>query len=179
MGDPRYRAGAPYNVGTCTAYGVSTRNICSWPRSQHTDPFSSSTPAQQASTVARTTARSRATATPQILTAALATMPTCTNRTLGCMVRRRCPSSIASWPQAVVEVVATVAVKPQRQQCAPRRRLLQTLATPVVAAAEAVRAQPSTGSVVVKAGTDQRVAQAVARARASDSITRSVCEKGN
>lgn len=96
MGDPHNRAGLPYNVGTCTAQGVSS--------SMHISPFQislikhcSSLPVPKASSARPPTqASSSRTATPPIHTAAMATMPTLTSSTSTSTARRLWLSSSPS-----------------------------------------------------------------------------------
>jgi len=72
MGDPRYISGLPYNVGTCTAKGVSLHSVSS--NLLQTNYLNSSLHDQLASP-AQSHPQLNRTATPQTRTAAMATMP--------------------------------------------------------------------------------------------------------
>jgi hypothetical protein len=106
MGDPRYVYGLPYNVGTCTTYGVSTfyyetfENVTDMLRD-------SSTPAPRAS-CAPMPARSSPTATQPIPTAAQETTPTCTKATAPSTASRR---SLSSRPRSAALPEAAEAVR--------------------------------------------------------------------
>lgn len=98
MGDPHNRAGLPYNVGTCTAQGVShyfTNNHSSV--NNITNKVHSFPPAHQASRAhPRRPILSSLTATLPTHTAAMATMPMLINSTLTSMAPRLLLSSRAS-----------------------------------------------------------------------------------
>jgi hypothetical protein len=79
MGDPHYRAGQPYNVGTCTAQGVST-DLPVW--ELHNNQTNSSLLARLASSARqRRRTGSSHTATLPTRTAALETTQTPTSNT--------------------------------------------------------------------------------------------------
>lgn len=100
MGSPRYVAGLSYNVGTCTAQGVSLPPPQPPPRKSSN--LYSSPPAPAATSAAPTRPpRSKTTVTAPTRTAAQATTPTCTSSTVSSTASRRCSLSVASSPQVV------------------------------------------------------------------------------
>ena len=93
MGDPRYISGLPYNVGTCTAKGVSNLSVSS--NLLQSNYLNSSLLAQLASP-AQLHPQSSRIATLQTHTAATETMPMLTNNMETSMAKLLSPSSRAS-----------------------------------------------------------------------------------
>lgn len=141
MGNPRYRAGLSYNVGTCTAYGVcssSPFSPTSLSSTTNTDPSSySSIPALPATPAPRHPS-SKTTATRPTRTAARATMQTLTKATAPSTASRLLRSSS---PSSAAEAAAAAEV------------LLPTLATllPLQPLAQGT-ARPNGASAVDRAG---------------------------
>lgn len=114
MGNPRYRSGVAYQVGTCRAQGFSPRPQGYSCSVRIVNPRT----ALVVRTFELTTylrsppARSKATATAPTRTAAQATTPTCTRATAQCTGRPRLLSSRASSAAAPGEEEETAAAAP-------------------------------------------------------------------
>jgi alpha-beta hydrolase superfamily lysophospholipase len=130
MGNPRYRSGVAYQVGTCKAQGFS-------PRPQGYSKATGFSQEPQANACNSPPAKSKATATAPTPTAAPATTPTCTRATAQSTDKPRSLSSRAS-SAAAPEAAAALRLRPARAT------LLRLLRHRVVAVL------PSGGSVVGK-----------------------------
>jgi hypothetical protein len=178
MGSPRYVAGLSYNVGTCTAQGVShNRTPYSLSPISSTTFYTthqlpiltlSSSPPVPAATPALPTRRprSKTTATGLIPTAAPATTPTCISSTAPSTASRLSTLSRAS---SATRAAAVAAVAPQP--------LRSTRVRPTAAAAAAAAAPVCGGSVEGRDGTVRRAARR-GRAGRLTSGTRSALTRG-
>ena len=107
MGNPRYRSGVAYQVGSCRTQGFSPRPQGYSCSVRMTDEVF--VERSQANTNPSPPARSKATATARTPTAARATMPTCTRATARCTGRLRSLSSRASSAAALEAEEGTAA----------------------------------------------------------------------
>lgn len=171
MGSPRFVAGLSYNVGTCTAQGVSVRTKEAILRAilfiSNMSGFSSPLVLVATSAAPTRRLRFRATATRPILTAALATTPTAISSTATSTGNRLWPLSRLG--SAAAGAVITAEPQPHRP-AAPSRRV-------ATAAATGARAALYMVSVVDRDGMG-RPAAPRERARRRTSGTLSVFELG-
>ena len=143
MGNPRYRSGVAYQVGSCRTQGFSPRPQGYSCSVRMTDEVF--VERSQANTNPSPPARSKATATARTPTAARATTPTCTRATAKSTARLLSLSSRASSATVPEAAAAAAAAAPLRLRLPPARaarlRLLRRRAVAVL---------PSGGSVAGK-----------------------------